>query len=159
MEKFMKVGNLVGGLEVVDVKRVNKLNLIQFLKEVDNYLQEGYRIDVNSARQVGLVLQVDLFKTEEPLSQKVGSTEVGSADVKEEVKGGEVKEDVETDAVASPKVETVTPDEPKETEVSSSVETVEVESKSVEDTVVEPTPVESEKPVKKPTTTRSKKSS
>ena len=78
LEKFMKVGNLVGGLEVVDVKRVNKLNLIQFLKEVDSYLQQGYKLDVNSARQVGLVLQVDLFKTEAPCSPKVASTEVGS---------------------------------------------------------------------------------
>ena len=99
----MKVGNLVGGLEVVDVKRVNKLNLIQFLKEVDNYLQQCYRIDVNSARQVGLVLQVDLFKTEEPFSQKVGS--VSSVEPKAE----EVK-------VEETKVDTVTPDSPKETE-------------------------------------------
>ena len=60
----MKVGNTIGGMTVTDVKRVNKLNLIQFLKEVDNYLQQGYRIDVNSARQVGLVLQADMFKTE-----------------------------------------------------------------------------------------------
>ena len=153
----MKVGNLVGGLEVVDIKRVNKLNLIQFLKEVDNYLQQGYRIDVNSARQVGLVLQADVYKTEEPFSQKVGS--VASVEPKaEEVKVEEDRvEDVKANAVASPKVETVTPDEPKETEEDTSVETVEVESKSVEDTVVEPTPVESEKPVEKPTTTRSKK--
>ena len=145
----MKVGNLVGGLEVVDVKRVNKLNLIQFLKEVDNYLQQGYRIDVNSARQVGLVLQVDLFKTEEPFSQKVGS--VSSVEPKaEEVKVEETKVDTVT-----PKVETVTPDSPKETETP--VEPNSVDSKSVEDTAGEPTPVESEKPTKKPTTTRSKK--
>ena len=62
----MKVGNLIGGLEVVDVKQVNKLNLIQFLKEVDNYLQQGYKLDVQSGRQVGLVLQTDMFKTEQP---------------------------------------------------------------------------------------------
>ena len=62
----MKVGNIIGGLEVTDVKRVNKLNLIQFLKEVDNYLQQGYQIDVTSGRQVGLVLQTDMFKTEQP---------------------------------------------------------------------------------------------
>ena len=136
----MKVGNLVGGLEVVDVKRVNKLNLIQFLKEVDNYLQEGYRIDVNSARQVGLVLQTDLFKTEEPFSQKVGS--VASVEPKaEEVKVEEDKvEEVEANAVASPK------------ETEAPVENTSVDSKPVEGTSVEP-----EKPVKKPTTTRSKK--
>ena len=62
----MKVGNLLNGLAVVDVKRVNKLNLIQFLKEVDSYLQQGYQIDVTSGRQVGLVLQTDMFKTEQP---------------------------------------------------------------------------------------------
>ena len=62
----MKVGNIIGGLEVTDVKRVNKLNLIQFLKEVDSYLQQGYQIDVTSGRQVGLVLQTDMFKTEQP---------------------------------------------------------------------------------------------
>ena len=71
----MKVGNVIGGLEVTDVKRVNKLNLIQFLKEVDNYLQQGYQIDVTSGRQVGLVLQTDMFKTEAASSVKVGSTE------------------------------------------------------------------------------------
>ena len=62
----MKVGNIIGGLEVTDVKRVNKLNLITFLKEVDSYLQQGYQIDVTSGRQVGLVLQTDMFKTEQP---------------------------------------------------------------------------------------------
>ena len=120
----MKVGNLVGGLEVVDVKRVNKLNLIQFLKDVDGYLQQGYRIDVNSARQVGLVLQADVYKTEEPSSQKVGS--VSSVEPK--------SKQVEVEEI---KVDTATP---KETEA------------PVEGTVVEP-----EKPVKKHTTTRSKK--
>ena len=120
----MKVGNLVGGLEVVDVKRVNKLNLIQFLKEVDSYLQQGYRIDVNSARQVGLVLQADMFKTEASSSPKVGTTPVGTTGVKEE--------DV------SPKAE-------QETEA-----LVEPDSTPVE----ESTPVET---AKKPTTTRSKK--
>ena len=74
----MKVGNLVNGLAVVDVKRVNKLNLIQFLKEVDNYLQQGYQIDVTSGRQVGLVLSVDVYKTEAASSVKVGSTNATS---------------------------------------------------------------------------------
>ena len=74
----MKVGNIIGGLEVTDVKRVNKLNLIQFLKEVDNYLQQGYQIDVTSGRQVGLVLQTDMFKTEVASSVKVGSTNATS---------------------------------------------------------------------------------
>ena len=74
----MKVGNIIGGLEVTDVKRVNKLNLIQFLKEVDSYLQQGYQIDVTSGRQVGLVLSVDVYKTEAASSVKVGSTNATS---------------------------------------------------------------------------------
>ena len=74
----MKVGNIVNSLEVVDVKRVNKLNLIQFLKEVDSYLQQGYQIDVTSGRQVGLVLMADLYKTEAASSVKVGSTNATS---------------------------------------------------------------------------------
>ena len=74
----MKVGNLLNGLAVTDVKRVNKLNLIQFLKEVDSYLQQGYQIDVTSGRQVGLVLMADLYKTEAASSVKVGSTNTTS---------------------------------------------------------------------------------
>ena len=132
----MKVGNLVGGLEVVDVKRVNKLNLIQFLKEVDSYLQQGYKLDVNSARQVGLVLSVDVYKTEASSSPKVGTTGVKPTCVKEEEVSPKVEE-VKTDAVA-PKVE-------QETEA-----LVEPDSTPVE----ESTPVET---AKKPTTTRSKK--
>ena len=121
----MKVGNLVGGLEVVDVKRVNKLNLIQFLKEVDNYLQQGYKLDVNSARQVGLVLQVDTYKTEAASPPKVGTTGVKEEEVSPKV------EEVKTDSKAEQETET-----------------------PVEDTAVETAPVET---VKKPTTTRSKK--
>ena len=74
----MKVGNIINGLTVTDVKRVNKLNLIQFLKEVDSYLQQGYKLDVQSGRQVGLVLSVDVFKTEAASSVKVGSTNATS---------------------------------------------------------------------------------
>ena len=74
----MKVDNIINGLTVTDVKRVNKLNLIQFLKEVDSYLQQGYQIDVTSGRQVGLVLSVDVYKTEAASSVKVGSTNATS---------------------------------------------------------------------------------
>lgn len=74
----MKVGNIINSLTVTDVKRVNKLNLIQFLKEVANYLQQGYQIDVTSGRQVGLVLQADVYKTEAASSVKVGSTNATS---------------------------------------------------------------------------------
>ena len=35
----MKVGNIVNGLAVVDVKRVNKMNLIQFTKAVSEYIE------------------------------------------------------------------------------------------------------------------------
>ena len=74
----MKVGNIINGLTVTDVKRVNKLNLIQFLKDVNSYLELGYKIDVNSGRQVGLVLSVDVYKTEAASSVKVGSTNATS---------------------------------------------------------------------------------
>lgn len=136
----MKVGNIIDGLEVVDVKRINKLNLIQFLKEVDNYLQKGYKIDVTSGRQVGLVLQADVYKTEAATSPKVGSTGVKE----EEVKTNAVK------TVVSPEV-----DQETEAALEGSVvpeSTVQQEKVSVEDVVKEEVPV-----VPKKTTTRSKK--
>ena len=74
----MKVGNIVNSLEVVDVKRVNKMNIIQFTKAVSEYIDQGYKLDVNSARQIGLVLMVDLYKTEAASSVKVGSTNATS---------------------------------------------------------------------------------
>ena len=70
----MKVGNIVNGLAVVDVKRVNKMNLIQFTKAVSEYIEKGYKLDVNSSRQVGLVLQCDMYKLENNFSGSVGST-------------------------------------------------------------------------------------
>ena len=106
----MKVGNIVSGLEVVDVKRVNKLNLIQFLKEVDNYLQQGYKIDVNSARQVGLVLQADMFKTEASSSPKVGTTGVKEEEVSPKIETKveqETETPVEDTVVETAPVETV----------------------------------------------------
>ena len=75
----MKVGNVIDGLSVVDVKRVNKMNLIQFTKAVSEYIEQGYKLDVNSSRQIGLVLQVDLYK----LESNVGS--VGDSLKNEEV--------------------------------------------------------------------------
>ena len=143
----MKVGNLIGGLEVVDVKRVNKLNLIQFLKEVDNYLHQGYHIDVTSARQVGLVLMADLYKTEQPFGS-VESTDVNSTDV------DSVEPDVETAKVEETSLEedTVKPvAEATEQSVESAVKEEEV--------VEEEAPVAEEQPplTAKKTTTRSKK--
>lgn len=111
----MKVGNLVGGLEVVDVKRVNKLNLVQFLKEVDSYLQQGYRIDVNSARQVGLVLQTDVYKTEASSSPKVGSTEMIPTSENTEPKVDDSKEVQETEAIAETPVKKPTTTRSKKT--------------------------------------------
>ena len=67
----MKVGNIVNSLEVVDVKRVNKMNIIQFTKAVAEFIDQGYKIDVNSSRAVGLVLMVDMYKLESNVS--VGS--------------------------------------------------------------------------------------
>ena len=136
----MKVGHIIGGLKVTDVKRVNKLNLIQFLKEVDNYLQQGYHIDVTSARQVGLVLMADMFKTE-AASSGVGSTDVNSTDV------DSVEPDVETAKVEETSLEedTVKP-------------VAEATEQSVESAVKEEEVVEEEAPVaSKKTTTRSKK--
>ena len=74
----MKVGNLVNGLAVIDVKRVNKMNIIQFTKAVSEYIDQGYKIDVNSSRAVGLVLMVDMYKLESKVS--VGSVGDNSKD-------------------------------------------------------------------------------
>ena len=88
----MKVGHIIDGLEVVDVKRVNKMNLIQFTKAVSEYIELGYKIDVHSSRQVGLVLSVDCYKLESNLSNNVGS--VGN--VEDTSTEGAVKEPNET---------------------------------------------------------------
>lgn len=73
----MKVGNLVNGLAVIDVKRVNKMNIIQFTKAVSEFIDQGYELDVNSARQIGLVLMVDCYKLEDKKEEVViGKTEL-----------------------------------------------------------------------------------
>lgn len=69
----MKVGNLVNGLAVVDVKRITSLNLTAFTRDIVKYLDEGYRIDVSSTREVGLQKRVDMFKVESNLSGDIGS--------------------------------------------------------------------------------------
>ena len=140
----MKVGNVIGGLEVTDVKRVNKLNLIQFLKEVDNYLQQGYQIDVNSARQVGLVLMADVYKTEAAFGG-VGS--VGDQTPAESVS------DSSKEAEFVPEPQSV-----QSTNVEDTVEPAE-EAVNEEAAVAEQTPVtEEQSPLTaKKTTTRSKK--
>jgi len=110
----MKVGNTIGGLEVVDVKRVNKLNLIQFLKEVDSYLQRGYQIDVNSGRQVGLVLQVDLYKVEQPFGRSGSAGSVGEQITAESVEDTSKEVVAQQDDVTTESVEE-TPVTPKKT--------------------------------------------
>lgn len=82
----MKVGNIVNGLEVIDVKRVNKMNIIQFTKAVSEYIDQGYKIDVNSSRAIGLVLQVDMYKLE-------SSAVVGSVGVQLDTKADEVRQE------------------------------------------------------------------
>ena len=71
----MKVGNVIDGLTVIDVKRINKMNLIQFTKAVSEYIEKGYKLDVHSSRQVGLVLQMDVYKLESNIGEGSGSTE------------------------------------------------------------------------------------
>ena len=80
----MKVGNLVNGLEVIDVKRVNKMNIIQFTKAVSEYIDQGYKLDVNSARQIGLVLQVDCYKLEDNKKDVEVKVSVGKTEMVEE---------------------------------------------------------------------------
>lgn len=58
----MKVGNIVNGYEVVDVKRVRKMHPVQQYKEVVEYLEKGYKIDYKSAKIVGLIHEVDVYK-------------------------------------------------------------------------------------------------
>ena len=92
----MKVGNLVDGLVVVDVKRINKMNLIQFTKAVSEYIEMGYKLDVNSSRQVGLVLQMDMYKLESNVGEGVDS--VGGSSTEDVVKEpNETKEEVTED--------------------------------------------------------------
>ena len=138
----MKVGNTINGLTVADVKRVNKLNLIQFLKEVDSYLKQGYQIDVNSARQVGLVLMTNMFKTEAASNIDVGS----------------VGDQIPAESVASKEAEPVSEDtsvpEPQSVVTESTVQQEQENAEAKEDASV----VEEQSPLTaKKTTTRSKK--
>ena len=137
----MKVGNIVNGLAVVDVKRVNKMNLIQFTKAVSEYIELGYKIDVHSSRQVGLCLMVDVYKTEANVS--VGSTEDVVKEPNETTLEA-IQESTEKLEAIEP-VETVTEDSPVDVK-EVAVETKEEEKEDVD---VEQTP-----PVKKATRTK-----
>ena len=130
----MKVGNIIDGLAVVDVKRINKMNLIQFTKAVSEYVELGYKLDVNSSRQIGLVLQVDCYKLESNSSGSVGST-VEAIPTEDSPTEDVVKEPNETT------IEAVTEDSPVD------VKEADVETKEKVD-------VEQTSPVKKATRTK-----
>lgn len=134
----MKVGNIVDGLAVIDVKRVIKMNLIQLTKAVSEYIEQGYKLDVNSSRQIGLCLMVDVYKTEASVS--VGSTE----DVVKEPNETTLEAIQESTEKLEP-IETVTEDSPVDVK-EVAVETKEEEKEDVD---VEQTP-----PVKKATRTK-----
>ena len=71
----MKVGNIVDGFEVVDVKRVRQMHPVRQYKEVCEYLDKGYKIDYKSAKVVGLVHEVDVYKLGE-VKKEVDETKV-----------------------------------------------------------------------------------
>ena len=153
----MKVGNIIDGLAVVDVKRVNKMNLIQFTKAVSEYIEDGYKIDVHSSRQVGLVLSVDMYKLESNLSGNVGSTGEATS-IEDSPTEDVVKEPNETTLEAiqesTEKLEAIEPIEPVETVTEDSpvdVKEVAVETKEEEKDGAD---VEQTPPVKKATRTK-----
>lgn len=145
----MKVGNLVNGLVVTDVKRINKMNLIQFTKAVSEYIEQGYKLDVNSSRQVGLVLQCDMYKLESNLSGNVGS--VGDSSEQEVVKEPN-ETPIEAIQESTEKLEAIEPVEAVSEDTPVDVSEAVVETKEEEKDGVE---VEQTPPVKK--VTRSKK--
>ena len=138
----MKVGNIVDGLAVIDVKRINKMNLIQFTKAVSEYIEQGYKIDVHSSRQVGLVLQCDVYKLE-------SNVNVGSTGFKAELEPKNPIEDSPTEDVVK---------EPNETTIEAIQESTEkLEALETSDEAVNEQPEQGEEttpPVKK---TRTKK--
>lgn len=125
----MKVGNNVGGLIVIDVKRVTSLNLTAFTRDIAKYLNEGYQIDVSSTREVGLQKRVDMFKLESNVSGNVGSVEVPNEEESVlTVNGVEVEGVVELDEI------TVTSDEERLAKLDKDVE----EAKAALDTFTTP---------------------
>ena len=137
----MKVGNIIDGLEVVDVKRVNKMNLIQFTKAVSEYIEMGYKIDVHSSRQVGLVLQCDMYKLENNFG--VGSTGE-SAPIEDSPTEDVVKEPNETTLEAiqesTEKLEAIEPVEAVNEDTSVGVKEAVEETEEEEKDGVEQTP-------------------
>ena len=155
----MKKGDLLGGLTVVDVKRVNKMNLIQFTKAVSEYIEQGYKIDVHSSRQIGLVLMVDCYKLESNVGEGVGYVgDISTGDVEVGSVGNNLKDEV----VKEPNETTIEVTE-ESTEKLETVETVDDVKEGAVGTVSSETEVEVEQandveqtvpPVKK---TRAKK--
>ena len=149
----MKVGNIIDGLAVIDVKRVNKMNLIQFTKAVSEYIEKGYKIDVHSSRQVGLVLTVDMYKLENNFSGSVGS--IGEASpIEDSPTEDVVKEPNETTLEAiqesTEKLEAIEPVEAvNEVNEDSPADTSEADKETKGEAEVEQTP-----PVKKATRTK-----
>ena len=89
----MKVGNLLNGLAVVDVKRITSLNLTAFTRDIVKYLDEGYRIDVSSTREVGLQKRVDMFKVEDNKKDVEVKVTVGKTELVEEKSTDTLTED------------------------------------------------------------------
>ena len=141
----MKKGDLLNGLAVVDVKRITSLNLTAFTRDIVKYLDEGYRIDISSTREVGLQKRVDMFKVESNLSGNVGSVGDNTEDLLLTVNGVEVNGFVEGTDIA------VTSDEVRQEVVEKSVE----EAKEALDNFT--TPEQNGATVKKQTQTRAKK--
>ena len=86
----MKVGNIVDGLAVIDVKRVRQMHPVRQYKEVVDYLDKGYKIDHTSAKLIGLVHEVDMYKLEGVTSE----AKVESTGFKEELEPKNPNEDV-----------------------------------------------------------------
>ena len=139
----MKIGNTVNGLTVVDVKRVNKMNLIQFTKAVSEYIEQGYKIDVHSSRQIGLVLQCDVYKLESNLSGNVGSVGYVGDSSTGDVEVGSVGNNLKDEVVKEPNETTIEVTE-ESTEKLETVETVDDVKEGDGGTVSDETEVEVE---------------
>ena len=139
----MKVGNIVNGLAVIDVKRINKMNLIQFTKAVSEYIEQGYKIDVHSSRQVGLVLQCDMYKLENNFSGSVGAVGEGVGSTEETIPAVDSSEE---EVVKEPNETTIKAIQESTEKLETGAETKEEEKDGVE--------VEQTLPVKKATRTK-----
>lgn len=76
----MKIGTIVGGKKVEDVKLIRHNNLIQVFRQVSELQEEGYKVNLNSVRDNGIIKQLYMFKTEE---QPVKTTTKANASASE----------------------------------------------------------------------------